>query len=411
MAFGGAALLWPDELPHEVLLLRDIKLRMRRNVARLPNYTCLETIARGQRAPERFVVAVPGKSVPFRRTDVVRLEVAEVGHDELFAHPGEHDFQKREISEFVRGGLIGNGIFSLFAHNVFLSNIATYKFRGEEPLDGRALIHFDYKVPQMLSGYRFTTTRGRAIIGYHGSFWVDPKSLDLVRMDIIADDIPPELGVADSRDRIDYSRVHIGGADALLPQSAEMTVLLNGAGASRNQIAFTHCREYGVESVIKFDDPAESGESAGLLGSSYVDLPPGLQLILALDAPIDAATAHIGDLITAIVETDAKHKNALAVPKDAVVTGRLRRLEVHKEGWPYVLAGLEFTQIEFNGKQSRFFAELQRIILPEGSNGPKRVIDRELPGVGMISAMGNNLLLPKGTRLIWKTLSYEESAK
>ena len=89
----------------------------------------------------------------------------------------------------------------------------------------------------------------------------------------------------------------------------------------------------------------------------------------------------------------------------------MRRLELHKEGWPYVLIGLEFIQIEFEGKQTRFFAELEKIILPPGADGPRKVEARDLPGVGMVSTKGNNLRLPKGTRMIWKTISYQQAAE
>jgi hypothetical protein len=396
-----------EDLAPEVLLLRKIKQRMHDNLSRIPNYTCLETITRGQRPSERMVLAAPGTRVPFRRIDIVRLEVAEVGRDEFFARSGEHNFQKRELSELVQGGLIGNGLFSLFAQNVFLTNVANYKYFGEDRLDGRRAIRFDYDIPEMLSGYRFRTPYGSAILGYHGSFWVDPETYDALRLEIVADLIPPDLRTAGARDQIDFARVHIGFSDALLPQSAEMVVWHDDKSAFRNQIAFTHCREYGVETLLKFDD-AES--PTGLLGSQYVDLPSGLQLALTLETPIDAGTAHVGELIRARVEVDALHKRALAVPKDATISGRIRRLETHKEGWPYVLAGLEFTLVEFNGKQARFFAEMEKLTMPAGAEGPKRIASRDLPGVGMISSPGNHLRLPKGTRMTWKTISYEQAA-
>jgi hypothetical protein len=406
--------LWQDDLPRDQVLLSSIKRKMKQNLSRVPNYTCLETVSRGNRAPERFVISVPGKDVPFRRTDVLRLEVAEVSGDELYAHAGEHNFEKREIAEFGKGGLIGNGAFSLFAHDIFVTSIPSYTFIGEERMDGRALLRFDFKVPQFISGYRVGTNLGAAIVGFHGSFWADPKTFDAVRLDIMGDDIPDYTGLSAVSNRVDYAMVRIGGSDVLLPQGGELRTRQAAGWESRNQISFTHCREYGVQSVIKFDD-ADAAEGSGgggadSAGTSYIDIPPGLQLTLKLETPIDAATAHVGDIIAATVDVDARHKGAVAVPKDAVITGRLRRLELHKEGWPYVLVGLEFIQIEFAGKQTRFFAELEKVILPPGAEGPKRVAAKDLPGVGMVSAMGNNLRLPVGTRMNWKTISYAQAA-
>ncbi len=408
-AFAFPAPPWQAEVSPKVLQLRKIRLRMTQNLSRIPNYTCLETMVRGQHASNRLIIAAPGKSVPFRTFDIVRFEVAEVGGTELFARAGDHDFAERELRELAATGLIGNGIFSGFAHDVFQANIVPNSF-VEEETDGRRLLRYDYRIPQFVSGYRVGSNWRQAKVGYHGAFWADSGTYDAVRLDVVADDIPPETGIAQMSDRIDFARVHIGGADPLLPESAQMTSRMLEGSESRNQISFTHCREYGVESVISFEDPSDSGAGAST-GRSFVDLPPGLLLTLKLESPVDSGTGHIGDVISATVDADARVKGKVYVPKDSVITGRLRRLEVHKEGWPYVLAGLEFIQIEFENKQARFFAELDRVILPPGVTGPKRVASKELPGVGMLTAAGNRLVLPAGTRMIWKTLSYEQAAQ
>jgi hypothetical protein len=403
------------ELPHDLVLLREIKSRMARNLTRVPNYTCLETIYRGTRASNKMVIAVPGKQVPFRRVDVLRLEVAEVDGDELYARAGEHNFEKKDIAEFGNGGLIGNGIFTLFAHNIFASTNPTYKYVGEEDLDGRKMIRFDFNVPQLISGYHVWTQFGGAIVGYHGSFWADPQTFDATRLTIVAEDIPPSIGLASAESRVDYAKVRIGESPVLLPQSGELRTAMVKGGDSRDEIAFTHCREYGVQSTIRFDNITDSGadaeNNAGTAGTNYVELPSGLPLTLKLETAIDAASAHVGDMIAATVDADARVKGKVVVPKDAVITGRLRRLELHKEGWPFVQVGLEFIQIEFEGKQTRFFAELEKIMLPAGAEGPKRVESKDLPGVGMVTAMGNKLRLPEGTRMIWKTISYKQAAE
>ena len=130
------------ELPRDVILAHDIRVHMTAELKRVINYTCLETISRGKRAPDRLVIAVPGKSVPFRRTDSIRLEVAELDHKEMFAHPGEHRFDDRDIMDFGIGGMIGNGVFTGFANDIFRSGASTYKWIGEEQVKGRKLLHF-----------------------------------------------------------------------------------------------------------------------------------------------------------------------------------------------------------------------------------------------------------------------------
>ncbi len=413
--FAIPAPLRPDDLTHDLLLLRNIKVRMQQNLSRVPNYTCLETMVRSKRAPNSMIIAAPGKSVPYRRADVVRFEVAEVNGDELFALPGNHDFRKMNLRDLASGGLMGNGSFSLLANVVFKSNAPEYHFVKEEQIDSRSLFRFDFRVSQLLSGYRVSTQRGTAIVGFHGTFWADQRTFDAVRLQISADDVPPFLGIDATENRIDYAPVRIGAATALLPQGGELSMRQLSGWESRNELTFTHCREYGVESTISFADPGDSVEPAG--GTRNVELPAGLQLSIRLETPIDSDTAQVGDPISGKVDLDAKVKGKVVVHKDALVSGRIRRLEQHLEGWPFVVARLEFTEIQFAGKTARFFAELEKVTPPPGTQGIKRVAVKvlpgigSLPGVGTISQMGNRMQLPPGMLMIWKTLSYEQATE
>jgi hypothetical protein len=355
-----------------------------------------------------MIISAPGTSLPFRRTDVVRREVAEVDGDELFALPGNHDFKKMSVSDLAGGGLIGNGSFSLFAHDVFSKSIATYHFLGEESLDGRILLRYDFQVSKLLSFYRIGTEKGTGDVGYHGSFWVDPQTFDAARLDILADGIPPRLGVDQAANRIEYALVRIGPSNALLPQVGELSLRRSNGVESRNQLTFTHCREYGVESSISFGEVGDSAVPSR--ATRDVELPAGLQLTISLETPIDSSNTHVGDPVSGRVAVDVKHKGKVAVHKGALVSGRMRALEQHLEDPPSVLARLEFTRIEFDGKKTRFFAELEKIIPPPGFEGIKLVAAVGLPGVGTLSILGNRMVLPAGTRMIWKTSSYEQAA-
>ena len=275
------ALTWQAELPRDLLLLRDIKLRMRENLAHVPNYTCLETVARGRHGPPSLVVAVPGKSVPFRRIDTLRFEVAEVDGEELFAFPGNHDFSKMELSEIAPTGLMGSGSFSGFLNQIFNSDSPQFHFAGEEKLDGRPTIRYDFLVSQLESRYLVYTEWGRAIVGFHGSFWADPRTFDLIRLELFGDDIPPSLGIDFTGNRMEYAMVRIGVSNVLLPQSGEISMRRLDGWADRNSLTFTHCREYGVESTISFADVGDSAEATG--GTRNVELPSSLELTISLE--------------------------------------------------------------------------------------------------------------------------------
>jgi hypothetical protein len=392
---------WQTTPPDGLVTLRAIRQKMTQNLARIPNYTCLETIRRDGRPPERFVVAAHGKPVPFTRLDVVRLEVAEVAGAELYARAGDHAFSAPHPKDFVSSGLIGNGAFSSFTHEVFESEIAAFQPMREERIGGRAELRYDFRVPRSLSGFTVGTELRHQIVAYHGTFAADPVTLDAEWLEIVADDVPVVTSLTAASARVEYSRVRIGSADPLLPQSGEMTTRRADGWENRNQIAFSHCRAYGVQASITFDDAAGATDEA----ATTIDLPANLELTIRLETPIDSANAHVGDAITARVDADVSHKGVLVVPRDAFLSGRVRSLAQHSDGTARSVVDLEWTQIEFGGKRARFFAVLQKVAAPGGTQrlrvGPAAI---PLPGVGSVSGAGDRLRLPAGTKMIWKTI-------
>jgi hypothetical protein len=394
------------DLPRDLAQLVRIRQRMNQNQTRIPNYTCLETITRSRRSPRRLVVSRNGGRGPFQRHDIVRLEVAEADHQEFFASPGAYNFTETDIATFVTGGMIGNGLFTGFAREIFGPSTATYHFNGETNVAGRLLVRYDYKVSLLVSNYLLKSI-GQAIVGYHGSFWADAKTLDLVRLDIQADDIPFAVGVVAAVTRIEYGPVRIGATDVLLPQSAEMTMLLPDDWEDRNNIAFTHCKEYGVDSAISFDAP-DTLPSIAPPPPREIEIPAGLALTTKLETVLDSNIAALGDRVRARVETDVKYKGAVIVPQGTIVTGRIRTFDQY---WSsrYFIVALEFYRFELPRGPVRFFAEMQKIAPPPGGARLAVVSKPELPGVATFSIKGGAVLLPPGTRMVWKTSRYGPS--
>jgi len=243
------AVAMAGDLPPQVIRLARFKQKIRQDLAQVPNYTCLETMERSERGP---------RASSFRPLDTVRLEISNVNGKELLALPGAGRFEDKSLSSFVTTGAIGNGIFALNAHNLFVEDLIAFEYHGEENLDGRGAMRYDYRIAQFLSAYKISVTGVSATIGTKGSFWFDPISLDLLRLDVTGDEMPVELGLAEFFVRTYYARQHIGNSGALLPQRAELMLRHFSGEASRNVIAFSACREYGSESTISFDPPPQS---------------------------------------------------------------------------------------------------------------------------------------------------------
>src|SRR5579863_6212170 len=220
-------------LSPELDTLTKIRLRMIFNLQHQPNYTCVETIERSSRAK---------LTNKLKLVDTLRLEVALVGGREMFAWPGAKKFDDSDLTKMVTTGAIGDGNFATHARALFTTRSATFHYLGEEDFQGKKAIRFDYDVPQMLSGYRIRVSAASAIVGYHGSFYADPATFDMDRIVVMADDLPPDLMLASTENKIDYAITRIGEDDFLLPAQSELSMIGIQGGEERNHVKFTSCR-------------------------------------------------------------------------------------------------------------------------------------------------------------------------
>jgi hypothetical protein len=313
-------LLWQspsDGLPAGLDLLSRIKIKMAENLSRLPNYTCVETIERSRRMPA---------SRKFEPVDKIHLEVALVEGNEVFGWPGGDKIAEKEITNLV-GGTIGNGVFALFLKSVFQGSGATFRYAGDSTVDARRAIKFDYQVLLLSSGYHLKVPPREALVPYHGSFWVEPNTLDLMRLELIADAIPPYLGISAASNAMEYARVEIGGSKFLLPRSSELDLTdLNGE-EKRNLTRFTACRQFTGESVLVFGDASSDSPAAQTSPVRHARLPKDFLAEFSLKTAIDSDTSAVGDFVRARLQHDIKVPQEPAIPKGAELTGRISRLE------------------------------------------------------------------------------------
>src|SRR5215467_421699 len=158
--FICVAWLSAQDLAPEVLRLARIRDHTLSQLARQPNYTCVETVERSRRA---------GAGRKFQPVDVVRLEVALVDGKEMFGWPGSKRFDDVDLRNMVTTGAIGNGNFAIHARAVFGGAGAQFTYRG----DSDEGMRYDFRVPVLMSGYSLRVEDRHAIVGYHGSFWAD----------------------------------------------------------------------------------------------------------------------------------------------------------------------------------------------------------------------------------------------
>jgi hypothetical protein len=332
-----------QELPPDLALLAKIKLKVSGNLKQLPNYTCTENIERWVRRPGEGKAAL---------IDTVHLEVAYVEGRELFGIAGAAKIDQSEIKKLVRG-TISEGAFATNVNEIFLGPAATFHYEGSAEFDGRPSESYSFHVARLVSGYRMTTRAGSAVLGYRGRFWADAKSLDLIRMELTADDIPPALQLSAASESIEYGPVAIGKGTFLLPQSSELSLVDADGAEAKNRTSYRACHQFAAESVLSFTEipaeptPAAAGSRPVADARDYqaaTNLPDDFTVDISLETPIDSDSASAGDAVSASLRQSVKVEKTTVVPKGAKLSGRIKLFD--NQGGSYSI-DLTFSSVDF----------------------------------------------------------------
>lgn len=239
--------IFPEELPRGVLLSSRIKRHIKEELEHLPNITCLESV-------QREYQQAGGELRPL---DTVRLEVLSSGGKEFFASPGSGKFSEGTPLKYVGSGAFGTGYFGNYLKQILLSKNASYEYKGEEKIGKRRLARYDYRLPFLWSGQIIIMKEGSARVSLHGSYWADPQTHDVIRLDLSADDIPPSLPIAQAIMSVTYARTKLSNKIVvLLPKWAEFRMVKFSGEVNHNRIKFTNCRVFEAQSTLNFGTPA-----------------------------------------------------------------------------------------------------------------------------------------------------------
>jgi hypothetical protein len=405
----------PADVPPEILVLARTRQKVNERLAKLSDYTCLQTTERWTRQP---------KAKEFRRSDTLVLEVAQIGKKELYSWPGGRSFDSSAPEDFVSSGTVSSGAFALFLRAAF-SGGATIAFAGEGQWNGRRAFKYDYAVPIYLSRIMIGIQGAEGEAASKGSFWTDPETHDVLRLEVHAVDIPPNVPASALVTAIDYARMRIGSDFVWLPQSVDQLLTFVSGRQDRNLTEFSHCRAYSSQATLRFGEEDAGPAAAAPAPVKEIRLPEGVALALELETEVDSESAAIGDPLRAAVREDVKVGGEILIPKGAMASGRLRLLIRDSSPTPHFIVGLEFTELEFPGHRAMLYARLDRPPDVRGlreyisSTGPERVENApgyrrytsateqvrivQIPGVSTVLIEGRTFRLPKGLRMVWRT--------
>jgi len=230
-------------------ILQAVRTKVAERLSLLPNYTCHETI-------NRVVQAFNGSGN--LRQDRVDLEVAFLGNRELFAIPGDSQFQEVSITKLVPNGTIGTGLYGAHARSIFLDNAAVFQYAGACNKDHHKTYRYNFQVSREQSKFAVEHGSTGSIVGYYGSIWVDHDTLDLVRIEIKAEQIPSDVGLRFVHEKIKYTMVQIRDSQVLLPNHAEIEALDSFGNHSVDVIGLENCREFTANSQVTFAEPVDN---------------------------------------------------------------------------------------------------------------------------------------------------------
>jgi hypothetical protein len=346
----SVALLAQDD-PQDLLM--RVSQRIRDTVDRLPKYVCTLTIDRAEYQPNSVLPnyscdslvaekrAANSKRRPFA-SDRLRLDVAiGTSHeifgttDEMYSWVGDNHFDNRGLFDLVRQGSISSGSFSTLLVTVFVEDRASFSYYGDVTVDGRLLAEFGFRIPLEKSNYVYLFGRDRSEhvrAGAVGTFLVDPKTFDLVRL-TVRHALPAETDACETSQTFDYGRVRLGGGDFLLATEGRLNILSLSEDAE-NHMAYSACHEFNGQSTLTFEALEPSGSVSGksdAVGPEFV-LPAGLPFKLAFTERIDTAAAAAGDPIRAKLTAAIRARTSgVLVPQGSIVSGRIIKAE-HRYG-------------------------------------------------------------------------------
>ena len=213
----------------------------------LPNYMCLQTVARSQSET---------KADDFRPLDIVSMEVV--------FNNGKEEYRNIRIngSKTVKriedtGGVWSTGEFGTMLIDLFSpATGAEFHYRGNSRASGKAAKRYDFNVAREGSHWTITSASQSYKPAYSGSVWIDPDTARVLRIEKEARGLPEGFPMDHVESAVDYQYVRLGDVKQyLLPVHAEALLCQRGTSiCSKEQIDFRNYHKYAGESTIDFGD-------------------------------------------------------------------------------------------------------------------------------------------------------------
>ena len=346
-------------------ILGQIRLKVAEQVKGSANYTCVQAVDRTYwRAQHYEAFGCEHHKGDSRRKEVMhdrlRLDIAVSEGHEIYSWHGGSSFSSGGIADVVRSGPISSGSFVGYLQNIFLVAGIRFEFRGRVDRNGIETYKFDYWVPLAVSHHDVAGRSGTGVrVPFHGTFFADCRTLELVNLDVILDQMPPEVEICNAEIDMNYGTTKISDHDALIPQIFSLRMEDASHLYTISTSEYSSCREFRGESTVHFELNEAGQQNSGPAPSPSDEwFPAGISLHVRLLTPITENTAFTGDRVEGVLlEPVRLSRNATKViPKGAVLGGIITLLEKREEPYRHFLYSIEFDHLTFADKSMRLKA-------------------------------------------------------
>lgn len=153
------------------------------------------------------------------------------------------------------GGATSTGDFGSMMREIFEpSTEAHFEWDHWGTLRTQPVMAFAYRVDQSRSQWHITVkdTGDHVVPAYHGLVYVDPRAHAILRVTLVADNLPADFPVKSAKEILDYDYQDISGHNFLLPLKGEVD-MDSSQILTMNVLEFHMYRKYSAESEIKYD--------------------------------------------------------------------------------------------------------------------------------------------------------------
>jgi hypothetical protein len=347
-----------QQAPDPENTLRRTQERLLADLARLPRYTCVQTITRHYYRPRsegqscKALIKAHDKSsneLNASGWDRLRLEVAIAGGQNVFSWVGAASFEEDNFGELAGQGPLGSGDFGSFLDSVLRRT--TLSFRAQKVVNGRRFLEYSYDMPENKSRYMVLTDAGWAPTAYNGTLLLDANAADVVSLTVRTAELPESNPACQANSEVKYQRTAIHDSMVLIPWETRLNTIDRTGSETISLTTYQKCREYASKSRMLLSAPPDTGAAGPAPPPPPTPLSPDLRFQCRIVTPIDSDTGAAGDPIEGVLRSPIHDKkDNLVVPAGAHLHGRLTRLEHRSEYYESVRIGVQWESIDFNGR-------------------------------------------------------------